>query len=192
MYAVKQKLIFSDNESAMLELSPRALFPEPKPHPTMRKRRRSKFSPDDILAVVDTREQLPLELPLRTITGTLPTGDYSVSGFEDLICVERKSLPDLIGCMTSGRIRFEKELQRMKAYDARCVVVEATWQQLRKGEYRSRITPDAATHSIVSWLSSYAVPFLFVGNRESAADAVAYFLFTSTKKYYERYRNLSE
>jgi len=168
-----------------------ALFPEPKPHPTSRKRK-TKFSPDDILAVIDTREQLPLELPLRTITDTLPTGDYSVSGFEDLICVERKSLPDLIGCMTSGRIRFEKELQRMRAYEARCVVVEASWQQLRKGEYRSRITPDAATHSIVSWLSSYAVPFLYVGNRESAADAVAYFLFTSTKKYYERYRNLSE
>ena len=167
-----------------------ALFPEPKPHPTSRKRK-PKFSPDDILAVVDTREQLPLELPLRTITGTLPTGDYSVSGFEDLICVERKSLPDLIGCMTSGRIRFEKELQRMKAYDARCVVVEASWQQLRNGEYRSRITPDAATHSIVSWLSSYAVPFLFVGNRESAADAVAYFLFTSTKKYYERLQSIS-
>ena len=167
-----------------------ALFPEPKPYPTSRKRK-PKFSPDDILAVVDTREQLPLELPLRTITDTLPTGDYSVSGFEDLICAERKSLPDLIGCMTSGRIRFEKELQRMRAYEARCVVVEASWQQLRDGEYRSRITPDAATHSIVSWLSSYAVPFLFVGNRESAADAVAYFLYTSTKKYHERYKRIS-
>ena len=174
----------------MIELSHTALFPEPKPHPTMRKRR-SKLSPDDILAVVDTREQLPLELPLRSITDTLPTGDYSVLGFEDLICVERKSLPDLIGCMTSGRKRFERELQRMKAYDARCVVVEASWQQLRDGEYRSRITPEAATHSVVSWISSFAVPFLFVGDRVSAADAVAYFLFTSTKNYYERIKRVS-
>ena len=167
-----------------------ALFPEPKPHPTARKRR-PKFTPEDVLAVIDTREQLPLELPLRTITDTLPTGDYSVSGFEDLICVERKSLPDLIGCMTSGRTRFEKELQRMKAYDARCVVVEASWQQLRDGDYRSRITPEAATHSVVSWISSFAVPFLFVGDRTAAADTVAYFLYTSTKKHYERYRKLS-
>tara|TARA_Y100000310_G_C20451564_1_gene700987 strand:- start:178 stop:711 length:534 start_codon:yes stop_codon:yes gene_type:complete len=174
-----------------LQLSSRALFPEPKPHPTMRKRR-PKLSPDDILAVVDTREQLPLELPLRSITDTLPTGDYSVLGFEDLICVERKSLPDLIGCMTSGRKRFERELQRMKSYDARCVVVEASWQQLRDGEYRSRITPEAATHSVVSWISKFAVPFLFVGDRVSAADAVAYFLFTSTKKHYERFKRLSD
>ena len=55
------------------QLSPRALFPEPKQHPTSRKRR-VKLSPDDVLAVVDTREQLPLELPLRSITETLPTG----------------------------------------------------------------------------------------------------------------------
>ena len=177
-------------EWRMLELSPRALFPEPEQHPTSRKRR-VKLTPDDVLAIVDTREQLPLELPLRTITDTLPTGDYSVSGFEDLICCERKSLPDLIGCMTSGRKRFERELQRMKAYDARCVVVEAHWKQLRDGEYRSRITPEAATHSVVSWISSFAVPFLFVGDRVSAADAVAYFLFTSTKKIHERYRNIS-
>ena len=168
-----------------------ALFAEPKPHPTARKRR-PKFTSDDVLAIIDTREQLPLALPLRTITDTLPTGDYSVSGFEDLICVERKSLPDLIGCMTSGRSRFERELQRMKAYEARCVVVEASWRQLRDGDYRSRITPEAATHSVVSWLSRFAVPFLFVDNRESAADAVAYFLFTSTKKYHERYKRLSE
>ena len=173
------------------ELSRQALFAEPKPHPTARKRR-PKFTPDDVLAIIDTREQLPLELPLRSITDTLPTGDYSVSGFEDLICVERKSLPDLIGCMTSGRVRFEKELQRMKAYDARCVVVEASWRQLRDGEYRSRITPDTATHSVVSWLSRFGVPFLFVDDRKSAADAVAYFLFTSTKKYHERYKRISE
>lgn len=170
----------------------RALFPEPKPHPTMRKRRRPKLSPEDVLAIVDTREQLPLELPLRTITDTLTTGDYSVSGFEDLICCERKSLPDLIGCMTSGRKRFEREMLRMKAYEARCVVVEASWQQLRDGDYRSRITPEAATHSVVSWISSFAIPFLFVGNRACAADAVAYFLFTSTKNYYERIKRISE
>ncbi len=174
-----------------LNLNRHALFAEPKPHPTARKRR-PKLLPEDVLAVIDTREQLPLALPLRTITDTLPTGDYSVSGFEDLICVERKSLPDLIGCMTSGRSRFERELQRMKAYEARCVVVEASWQQLRNGEYRSRITPEAATHSVVSWLSRFGVPFLFVDDRTAAADAVAYFLFTSTKKYHERYKRISE
>ena len=177
----------------MIEQSPElvsALFPEPEA-PAEPRKRRVKLTPDDVLAVVDTREQRPLELPLRTISATLPTGDYSVSGFEDLICVERKSLPDLIGCMTSGRKRFERELQRMKAYPSRCVVVESTWQALINGDYRSRIKPDAATHSVVSWISSFAVPFLFVGNRIAAADAVAYFLFTSTKKQHERYRNFS-
>ena len=59
------------------------------------------IDPDNLTVIVDTREQLPLELSMCTIRGTLPTGDYSILGFEEYVVVERKSLPDLIGCMTS-------------------------------------------------------------------------------------------
>jgi DNA excision repair protein ERCC-4 len=148
------------------------------------------IDPDNLTVIVDTREQLPLELSMRTIRGTLPTGDYSVLGFEEYVVVERKSLPDLIGCMTTGRHRFERELQRMRSYEARAVIVEATWKQLRDGEYRSQIVPDVATHSICSWMCRFTMPFLFVGDRASAADAVEYFLFTSIKGYYGRLRGV--
>ena len=148
------------------------------------------IDPDNLTVIVDTREQLPLELSMRTIRRTLPTGDYSILGFEEYVVVERKSLPDLIGCMTTGRHRFERELQRMRSYEARAVVVEASWGQLRRGEYRSRIGPDVATHSICSWMSRFTMPFLFVDDRASAADAVSYFLFTSVKGYYGRLRGV--
>ena len=68
------------------------------------------LKPEDITAIIDTREQQPLALELDTVPGTLATGDYSVHGLEDLLTVERKSLDDLLGCMTSGRPRFEREL----------------------------------------------------------------------------------
>ncbi len=148
------------------------------------------IDPEKLTVIVDTREQLPLELSMHTIRGTLPTGDYSVKGFEEYVVVERKSLPDLIGCMTTGRDRFERELQRMRSYEAKAVIVEATWEQLRRGEYRSQIVPDVATHSVCSWMCRFAIPFLFVGDRASAADAVNYFLFTSVKGYYERLRSV--
>ena len=46
--------------------------------------------------IIDTREQIPWEFrDLPTEPGTLDTGDYSVSGLEHLIAVERKSLDDL-------------------------------------------------------------------------------------------------
>ena len=49
--------------------------------------------PENLTAIVDSREQLPLDLsPLRTIRGTLATGDYSVQGLENIVAIERKSL----------------------------------------------------------------------------------------------------
>ena len=50
-------------------------------------------SAENLTAIVDLREQLPLDLsPLRTIRGTLATGDYSVQGLENIVAIERKSL----------------------------------------------------------------------------------------------------
>jgi ERCC4-type nuclease len=149
------------------------------------------LKPEDITAIIDTREQQPLTLELDTIPGTLATGDYSVRGLEDLLTVERKSLDDLLGCMTSGRPRFERELKRMQAYDFRCVVVEADWQDLVKGRYRSRMQPSAATHTIASWTSLFNVPFQFCGrDRKDVEDFVSFFLFTTAKKLYERLGHL--
>ncbi len=62
------------------------------------------LKPEHVVAVIDTREQLPLDLtPLRAVEGTLTTGDYSVVGLEHVVAIERKSLPDLLGCI--GRAR---------------------------------------------------------------------------------------
>ena len=66
--------------------------------------------------VIDSREQAPLPISFPSLTAGLPTGDYSVLGLENDFCVERKSLGDLYGSLTSGRERFSRELQRMRAY----------------------------------------------------------------------------
>ena len=125
------------------------------------------IDPAALTAICDTREQLPLDLsPLKTIRGTLRTGDYSVQGLEQQICVERKSLSDLLGCMGGGRERFEHELQRMLAYPTRAVVVESTWGELEDGNWQSKITPASALGSVLGWIAG-GVPFLFVGDQGS-------------------------
>ena len=49
--------------------------------------------------VVDTREQEPLVFKsLKSVRGTLLTGDYSVAGLEELCSVERKSISDPVSC----------------------------------------------------------------------------------------------
>ncbi len=151
-----------------------------------------KLQIENVIAICDSREQLPLKLKMPTATGTLTTGDYSLMGLDDLICGERKSLSDLIGCMTSGRDRFERELHRMKAYPHKLVVVEAHWIELVEGNYRSQLNPASATHSVLSWMGKYQVPFLFAGSHELACDAVSFYMFSVAKRLHERLETLSK
>lgn len=75
--------------------------------------------------IVDSREQCPLVFTVSSETGTLETGDYSVIGLTHLITVERKSLANLLACAGRERDRFKRELQRLRAYRFRLLVVES-------------------------------------------------------------------
>lgn len=70
-----------------------------------------------MIVVCDTREQKPYSFEkwpdVEVQRGTLQAGDYSISEYEDMVAVERKSLDDLIGCLMAGnRERFERKLSR--------------------------------------------------------------------------------
>ena len=110
----------------------------------------AEIRPEQITAVIDTREQMPLDLaPLRVEIATLTTGDYSVKGLEHVIAIERKSLSDALSCIGQQRERFDKEIQRMLAYPTRAVVVETTWADLSaaSGGHRSHPRPRSVRYS---------------------------------------------
>ncbi len=155
---------------------------------------RKTLEPSDITAIVDTREQTPWELaPLRTARGTLRTGDYSVHGLEDYIAIERKSLPDLLGCIGGSRARFTEEIERLCAYEVRAVIIEASWADILSGAYRSAVKPASACGSILGWMAM-GVPFLFAGDAHSASEACARLLFIAARRRFEQlggfYENL--
>ena len=88
--------------------------------------------------VVDDRERQPWGFgDLAEVSrGRLPTGDYALEG--DLgFAIERKSLDDYIGTISSGWQNFRAELERMKraGFPARAVIVEADWSDVVKGAY---------------------------------------------------------
>jgi hypothetical protein len=87
------------------------------------------------------------------------------------------------------RERFERELHRMLAYPVRCVVVEASWLDLERGEWRSKITPQSAMGSVLAWIGS-GVPFLFAGDREAAQRATVRLLYTAARRRYRELRGL--
>ena len=124
--------------------------------------------------IIDTREQYPFTFTgkyyegVETQTRALLSGDYSLAGLEDKIAIERKSLPDLVQCLGRERERFERELQRATGLGMFCVVIEAGWQGLAQGQYRSQLKPHAACQSIAAFMARYRTPFLFSGNRAAA------------------------
>jgi len=76
------------------------------------------------VVVIDSREQEKLVFTrLQSTVRTLVTGDYGILGCEQFAAVERKSISDLVGSVSSGRERFERELLRMKAYGFRRLVI---------------------------------------------------------------------
>lgn len=137
--------------------------------------------------VVDTREQRPYRFQVPAVKGTLTTGDYSLSGAEHLISIERKTLDDLIGCLCSnGRERFERELHRGKALDYFCVIVECSLSDLANGSYRSQMTPRSAIQSLLAFSVRYRLPVFFVENRQYGARVTESLLLKYAKEMERR------
>ncbi len=137
----------------------------------------------------DTREQAPwtfqnvviekrLWVVPRTVV-TLATGDYSVSRFENQLCIERKSAADLVGSVTSGNARFRREHERMadivkfggNSGGFACVIVEgslsAICDELDQDTGR-RVTSESIMGAVASWPRRYGVHWLFAGDRRRA------------------------
>jgi len=124
--------------------------------------------------VIDTREPGPPHpwgayLTSETIRGTLETGDLSLLGCEEWICLERKALNDLIGCLTTSRDRFTRELQRAARVRDFFVIVEGSYADLLKGNYHSEMNPRSAWESVIALQQRYGIPFFFAGGIEVAA-----------------------
>lgn len=128
-----------------------------------------KLKPENLTVLIDRREQRPWSVdPMLKKEATLQTGDYSLLGLESHIAIERKSLDDLLGCIGGGRERFERELDRLRAYPLRAVVVEANWGDIEIGGYRSKVHPNAAMGSICAWMAR-GIPFIFAGRSDRAS-----------------------
>jgi ERCC4-type nuclease len=141
---------------------------------------------------VDTREQLAYKFcdvrmdRRKTFVlvqkRTLATGDYSIVGLEERVCVERKSLEDLYGTLGNGRERFVRELERMQSFDVSLVVIEATWHQVMKPTdkdpcFYSQMNPASVIGSIVAFAHRFPrTQWKAAGDRQSAERETFRFL----------------
>ena len=133
--------------------------------------------------VVDTREQAPFEFKgILQVRGTLPTGDYSIQGYENQIAVERKSKTDAWGCCIEGRERFVKCLERLSQLDRAAVVIECSLAELSiQPPQIKRVTAATVVGSYISWSVQYGLPIYFCDNRAYAERVTIRFLVSWLK-----------
>lgn len=147
-------------------------------------------SPDDLVAVIDSREQHPLDLvPLGSRIATLSTGDYSLRGLESVVAIERKSLADLLLCVGQGRDRFHREVMRILAYPVRALVVESTWPELERGEWRSKVSNTAALGTVLNWIGM-GLPVIMAADHARAGRYVSCLLFLAARRRWREARSL--
>ena len=128
---------------------------------------------EKIVMVVDTREQKPYKFKtLETEVKCLKAGDYSIKGYEERFSVERKSLSDFVGSITTGRDRFERELVLLSDMDWAGVVIETDFRSIWGAKLFSKINRKSITNTALKWSVKYDIPFQFVSNRTGGAYTV--------------------
>ncbi len=141
--------------------------------------------------LIDSREQRPYEFQVPSKVEALPTGDYSLEGLELSIAVERKELNDLIGCLTTDRGRFEKELLRGRALDFFCLVIESSLSDIAKGHYRSKMNPAAAVQSLMAFSIRYRLPIFFCETRNHAQRITESLLLKYAREVEKKYKSIT-
>jgi len=144
----------------------------------------------------DSREQLPYmfndgaDVPMTT--DALLIGDYSVCGAEDQISVERKTLDDLIGCLTTGRERFERELYKGKSLYYMALIIEASLSDIVNHNYRSEMKPKAVIQSLIAFSIRYRLPVWFCETRKYAERITKSLLQKYSKEIQRRHKAIED
>jgi len=132
------------------------------------------------IVLVDTREQKPLPLYVNHpnwIGGerrvALKTGDYTVQGMESLLCLERKSLADLVACTVISRQRFLTACGRLARFQWKAILVEATFEDIKGGfeqfEIPSEVHPNAVWGTLDAIEAKFGIPVIYTSTVQDLA-----------------------
>lgn len=143
------------------------------------------------VVVIDTREQMPLSfIRLKSIRGTLTSGDYSFTGAEDFFAIERKSIADLVSCVTGeNRERFERELHRLRGFRFARLLIIGESAQIDRQEYRSNVSPRAVLNSLHAWEARF-IPVVFTPTPATAAQQVESWVYWFAREIVESCNDL--
>lgn len=151
--------------------------------------RKKKAPNPGFVIAIDQQEKKPFAFWDHPVeVKHLTTGDYSIVGLEERVCIERKSHSDAYGTFGSGRSRFSRELERMLWFDYAAIVIECTLEQFLIPPGFSHLNPKSAINSLVSWSVRYGVHVFFAGRRRHARTLT----FRILEKYWKHHQRLQQ
>ena len=130
----------------------------------------------DVEITVDTHERYPFTFADRQVTvlrAGLPAGDYGLVQDGRLqAVVERKSMPDLVTSLTTGKLRFQ--LTELSSVPRAAVVVEERYSEVfRSRHVRPAVVADGLAECQIRWPH---VPIVFCETRKLAQEWTYRFL----------------
>ena len=145
--------------------------------------------------IVDNKEKNPwlfafAKGDVHLIHKHLPTADYTIDGFEEILCIERKnSISELAGCIFKPA--FKKELDRMKSFKYAFLLIEDSFENIadypdntrlpRKVKNKIRVKAPQIIGFISSLMVNTNIKVLFCGDKY-AAEEMAYSIMTKVQK----------
>lgn len=132
--------------------------------------------------VVDAREKNPLWDVADDRIIALPTGDYSLVGYERIIAVERKSIDDLYNSLGANRARFLRCIRRLSMMDS-CMVIEGNVKDVLMHMGYGKLTPQQVMATVVSWAAAYRIPMWFASTRDEARSFTMTWMKFALAKY---------
>lgn len=120
--------------------------------------------------ICDTREQTPIKIDdYKVVREKLDVGDYGLAQPHDnKVYIERKSLSDFLGTLSSGYERFERELARAVESNSYLVMaVEVNINDAQSFEYsyagrHTKVTASFIFHRLRELLTSFPLNFQVV------------------------------
>lgn len=138
------------------------------------------------IIITDSREQVNsryLFPGYLNHVAMLQSGDYSISPYEHLVSIERKSLDDLVNTLIHNKERFKNELERLRTYETKCILIESSYSDLLLGKYVSKALPQSVIGLLHSACYHNSIPGFFLGDFQTANRfALKYLLCYARKK----------
>jgi len=130
------------------------------------------------ILIIDSMEKKPYSFkPFRKWFSAierrkLTAGDYSITGLEDRVAVERKSLPDLFGCCSpyGSREVFVRACERLGKLDFAAMVIEGSLTKILRAAEYSSMHPNAVFGTIQALAVRWGIQPWFAPTRALAEE----------------------